>query len=100
MPSPASRGKALEPVNRLAVALAVGVVHRRETGGAPRRVRTPRWPVSGGDAAQRHRKSVVLSLQEDDIGMRLRDVIGPDNMIWDSMMWASDHRKRMPPNTA
>src|SRR5437870_6240196 len=30
MPSPLWRGQALEPVNRLAVALAVGVVHRRK----------------------------------------------------------------------
>src|ERR1700730_5178990 len=43
MPSPAfaragpppSRGQALEPVNRLAVALAVGVVHRGEQAGRP-----------------------------------------------------------------
>src|SRR6202048_1420256 len=32
---PPSRGQALEPVNRLAVALAVGVVHRREQVGRP-----------------------------------------------------------------
>src|SRR6478609_7379701 len=43
MPSPAfagagpppSRGQALEPVNRLAVAFAVRVVHRREQVGRP-----------------------------------------------------------------
>src|SRR6266851_7873218 len=43
MPSPAfaragpppSRGQALEPVNRLAVALAVGIVHGREHVGRP-----------------------------------------------------------------
>jgi len=29
----------------------------------------------------------VLSFQEDAIGIRLRDVIGPDNMMWDNMMW-------------
>src|SRR5712671_5689419 len=46
MPSPAfaragpppSRGQALEPVNRLAVALAVGVVHRGEQVGRPRQL--------------------------------------------------------------
>src|SRR6266436_2858399 len=46
MPSPAfaragpppSRGQALEPVDRLAVALAVGVVHRREQVGRPRQL--------------------------------------------------------------
>src|ERR1700726_5266396 len=32
---PPSRGQALEPVNRLAVALAVGVVHGREQVGRP-----------------------------------------------------------------
>ena len=33
------------------------------------------------------RRNVVLSFQEDAIGIRLRDVIGPDNMMWDNMMW-------------
>jgi hypothetical protein len=37
------------------------------------------------------RRSVVLSFQEDAIGTRLRDVIGPDNMMWDNMMWGSDY---------
>jgi predicted TIM-barrel fold metal-dependent hydrolase len=32
-----------------------------------------------------------LSFQEDAIGIRLRDVIGPDNMMWDNMMWGSDY---------
>jgi hypothetical protein len=32
-----------------------------------------------------------LSFQEDAIGIRLRDVIGPDNMISDNMMWGSDY---------
>src|SRR5271165_1672010 len=40
------------------------------------------------------RRNVVLSFQEDAIGIRLRDVIGPDNMIWDNMMWGADY-----PNT-
>ena len=31
------------------------------------------------------RRNVVLSFQEDAIGIRLRDVIGPDNMMWDNM---------------
>src|SRR4029077_15375553 len=35
---PPSRGQALEPVNRLAVALAVRVVHRREQVGRPRQL--------------------------------------------------------------
>jgi predicted TIM-barrel fold metal-dependent hydrolase len=29
-------------------------------------------------------RNVVLSLQEDAIGIRLRDVIGVDNMMWGS----------------
>jgi predicted TIM-barrel fold metal-dependent hydrolase len=29
-------------------------------------------------------RNVVLSFQEDAIGIRPRDVIGVDNMIWDS----------------
>jgi hypothetical protein len=37
------------------------------------------------------RRNVVLSFQEDAIGIRLRDVIGPDNKIWDNMMWGSDY---------
>ena len=36
-------------------------------------------------------RNVVLSFQEDAIGIRLRDVIGPDNLIWDNMMWGSDY---------
>jgi len=31
-----------------------------------------------------HRRNVVLSFQEDAIGIRLRDVIGVDNMMWGS----------------
>jgi hypothetical protein len=34
-------------------------------------------------------RNVVLSFQEDAIDIRLRDLIGPDNMIWDNMMWDS-----------
>ena len=37
------------------------------------------------------RRNVVLSFQEDAIGIRLRAVIGPDNMIWDNMMWGSGY---------
>jgi hypothetical protein len=37
------------------------------------------------------RRNVVLSFQEDAIGIRLRDVIGPDNRMWDNMMWGSDY---------
>jgi hypothetical protein len=33
------------------------------------------------------RRNVVSGFQEDAIGIRLRDVIGPDNMMWDNMMW-------------
>ena len=33
------------------------------------------------------RRNVVLSLQEDAIGIRLRDAIGPDYMMWDNRMW-------------
>lgn len=31
-----------------------------------------------------YRRNIVLSFQEDDIGIRLRDVIGVDNMMWGS----------------
>ncbi len=34
------------------------------------------------------RRNIVLSFQEDAIGIRLRDVIGPDNMMWDNMIGA------------
>ena len=37
------------------------------------------------------RRNVVLSFQEDAIGIRLRDAIGPDNLMWDNMMWGSDY---------
>ncbi len=37
------------------------------------------------------RRNVVLSFQEDAIGIRLRGIIGPDNMIWDNMVWGSDY---------
>jgi Amidohydrolase len=37
------------------------------------------------------RRNVVLSFREDAIGIRLRDAIGPDSMIWDIMMWGSDY---------
>jgi hypothetical protein len=37
------------------------------------------------------RRNIVLSFQEDAIGIRLRDVIGLDKMIWDNMMWGSDY---------
>jgi hypothetical protein len=37
------------------------------------------------------RRNVVLSFQEDAIGIRLRDVIGPDKTMWDNMMWGSDY---------
>jgi hypothetical protein len=37
------------------------------------------------------RRNVFSIFQEDAIGIRLRDVIGPDNMIWDDMMWGSDY---------
>jgi hypothetical protein len=38
------------------------------------------------------RRNVVLSFQEDAIGIHLRDVIDPNNIIWDAMMmWGSDY---------
>ena len=37
------------------------------------------------------RRNVVLSFREDAIGIRLRDVIGPDNMMWDNMLWGADY---------
>src|SRR5258708_14088968 len=36
-------------------------------------------------------RNVVLSFQEDAVGIRRRDVIGVDNMMWDNMMWGSDY---------
>src|SRR5438105_15077583 len=36
------------------------------------------------------RRNVVLSFQEDAIGIRLRDVIGVDNMMWGSDYWHSE----------
>ena len=44
-------------------------------------------PREGGDGmlpSDFFRRNVVLSLQEDAIGIRLRDVIGVDNMMWGS----------------
>ena len=35
--------------------------------------------------------NVVLSFEEDAMGIRLRDVIGLDNIMWDNMMWGSDY---------
>ncbi|MGC1885676.1 MAG: hypothetical protein WA709_06200, partial [Stellaceae bacterium] len=37
------------------------------------------------------RRNVLLSFQEDAIGIRLRGIIGPDNMMWDNMVWGSDY---------
>ncbi|MGB9649472.1 MAG: hypothetical protein WCB44_30830 [Stellaceae bacterium] len=37
------------------------------------------------------RRNVVLSFQEDAIGIRLRGIICPDNMMWDNMVWGSDY---------
>jgi hypothetical protein len=37
------------------------------------------------------RRNIALSLQEDAIGIRLRDVIGPDTMMWENMMRDSDY---------
>jgi hypothetical protein len=51
-------------------------------------------PREGGDAmlpSDFFRRNVVLSFQEDAIGIRLRDVIGPDKIMWDNMMWGSDY---------
>ena len=33
----------------------------------------------------------MLSFQEDAVGIRLRDVIGPGNTMWDNMLWGSDY---------
>src|ERR1700732_5025429 len=37
------------------------------------------------------RRNVVLSFQEDAVGIRLRVVIGPDTMMWENMMRDSDY---------
>jgi hypothetical protein len=34
---------------------------------------------------------VVVLLGNNTIGIRLRDVIGVDNTMWDNMMWGSDY---------
>src|SRR5258708_35756850 len=65
MPSPAfaragpppSRGQALEPVNRLAVALAVGVVHRGEQVGRPRQLEFHDGHPEVGRLAVRRRRN-------------------------------------------
>ena len=52
------------------------------TSRAPRR---GDLPVRGRYAPERFfRRNVVLGFQEDAIGIRLRDVIGVDNMMWGS----------------
>src|SRR5260370_39088378 len=64
MPSPASaragpppsRGQALEPVNRLAVPLAVGVVHRGEQVGRPRQLDLHDGQGEAGSAAGEHQR--------------------------------------------
>jgi hypothetical protein len=40
------------------------------------------------------RRNIMLRFQEDAIGIRLRDVIGPDDMMWDNTMWGSDYPHR------
>ena len=37
-------------------------------------------------------RNVVLSFQEDAIGIRLRDVIGVDNMMWARTIRAASRR--------
>ena len=37
------------------------------------------------------RRNVVLSFQEDAIGIRLRDVIGIDNMMWERSTLSAGH---------
>jgi predicted TIM-barrel fold metal-dependent hydrolase len=49
----------------------------------------PLWPVlaKAGDGmlpSDFFRRTIVLSFQEDAIGIRVRDVIGVDNMMWGS----------------
>src|SRR5229473_3489474 len=92
MPSPAfaragpppSRGQALEPVNRLAVALAVGVVHRGEQVGRPRQLELHDGQCQAGmtleDAgedqiAQRQRR--IERLRRAAAGVAQRLVAGP-----------------------
>ena len=61
--------------------------------GLPSRRRGPALAKAGDGMLPRDffRRNVVLSFQEDAIGIRLRDVIGPDNMMWDNMVWGSDY---------
>src|SRR5438128_1686346 len=74
MPSPAfaragrppSRGQALEPVNRLAVALAVGVVHRGEQVGRPGQLEL--------DDGQREARMTLENTGEDQIAHRQRRI--------------------------
>ncbi len=55
----------------------------REGGGLPSRRRGPALAKAGDGMlpSDFFRRNVVLSFQEDAIGIRLRDVIGPDNMM-------------------
>jgi hypothetical protein len=74
-------------------ALAKAGACPREGGGLPSRRRGPALAKAGDGTltSDFFRRNVVLSFQEDAIVIRLRDVIGPDNMIWDTMMWGSDY---------
>jgi hypothetical protein len=92
MPSPAfakagpplSRGQALEAVDRLAVALAVGVVHRREQVGRPGQLELDdRHPEAGmtledaGEDHLAHRRCRIERLCRAAAGVAQRLVAGP-----------------------
>ena len=76
---------------------AMDYTYRERHGEAIYRFKSLPSRRRGRHAAERLLpRNVVLSLQEDAIGIRLRDVIGLDNkmwdnMIWDNMMWGSDY---------
>ena len=66
-------------------------VRRRNRPGAVSPRRGNLRVQGSGLASDRLRRNAVLSFQQDAIGIRLRDVIGPDTMMWDSMLWGSDY---------
>src|SRR6202043_15901 len=95
MPSPAfaragpppSRGQALEPVNCLAVALAVGVVHRGEQVGRPCQLELHDGQCQAGmtleDAGEdqiAHRQRRIERLRRAAAGVAQRLVAGPADL--------------------
>jgi hypothetical protein len=112
MPSPAfaragpppSRGQALEPVNRLAVALAVGVVHGGEQVGRPCQFELDDCQCQAGmtleDAGEdhvAHRQCRIERLGRAAAGVAQRLVAGPADPALPSRggVWAQWHLERL-----